>query len=67
MEWMNDIQMAASMQVDIGFMPQMEVKMIDKATDTEIKDPSQKWKSEITETEARRKLEIKMYPFKQVL
>ena len=67
MEWITDVQTAASMQVDIGFLPQMEIKLIAPTNeDLEKKVQGIKWTKEVSETEARQKLEIKMYPFKQV-
>ena len=67
MEWITDVQTAASMQVDIGFLPQMEIKLMAPTNeDLEKKVQGIKWTKEVSQTEARRKLEIKMYPFKQV-
>ena len=69
MEWINNVQTAASMQVDIGFLPQMEIEMVSssgKSADLKKTVQGIKWTKEISETLARRNLEVKMYPFKQV-
>lgn len=66
MEWINDIETAAAMQVDIGFLPQMEMNMVSKTNDLEKTVKGIKWTNEIPEFDVKRKIEIKMYPFKEV-
>lgn len=67
MEWITDVKTAASMQVDIGFLPQMEIKMVASSNQNLDKTvEGMTWTKEVPETEARRKLEVTMYPFKQV-
>lgn len=66
MEWINDIETAAAMQVDIGFLPQMEMNMVSKSNDLEKTVKGIKWTNEIPEFDVKRKIEIKMYPFKEV-
>lgn len=84
MEWLNGPLEGENMEVDIGFMPQMEVTItapsVPLTPDTQhMKDlevPNDdtmankvsniKWTKEITVAEARRNLEVKMYPFKEV-
>ncbi|CAG2244598.1 SEPN1 [Mytilus edulis] len=66
MEWINDIETAAAMQVDIGFLPQMEMNMVSTTTDLDKTLKAIKWTNEIPEFDVKRKIEIKMYPFKEV-
>ena len=84
MEWLNNPRDAQNMEVDIGYMPQMELKSTrpsvsalhagqdHRETQLQPTDDYEKsiedivWKKEISQAEARRKLEIKMYPFKKV-
>ncbi|VDI31112.1 selenoprotein N [Mytilus galloprovincialis] len=67
MEWINDIETAAAMQVDIGFLPQMEMNMVSTTTDLDKTLKAIKWTNEIPEFDVKRKIEIKMYPFKEEL
>lgn len=82
MEWLTGSQEAGNMEVDIGYMPQMELMSTtesvpafqdgDDRRDSYIpthQDESETnviWKEEISVAEAERLLEVEMYPFKQV-
>lgn len=83
MEWVTDSAEQDNMEVDIGFMPQMELRssrssihVFDEAgrqgyrlsaePDDEAVLSGITWQEEISVAEARRRLEVEMYPFKQV-
>ena len=84
MEWLNAPRDAQNMEVDIGYMPLMELKssrpsvnvIQDGEDQRDVRQKSMenydkfitdiKWTEEITASEAQRKIEIKMYPFKEV-
>ena len=86
MEWLNAPKDVNNMEVDIGYMPKMELKSTGASVlafdrgqdrrdrkiesagiDHEQAIQSIRWTEEITQEEARRKLEVAMYPFKEVM
>ncbi|KAK3093662.1 hypothetical protein FSP39_018598 [Pinctada imbricata] len=83
MEWLNGPQESENMEVDIGFLPQMEINITGPSVpyqagvqDTPIPGgrdkidkelSSIKWTKEITMHQAERNLEIHLYPFKKDL
>lgn len=82
MEWLTGSQEAGNMEVDIGYMPQMELLSttesvpafqdgVDRrdsyiSTHEDESETNVIWKEEISVAEAERLLEVEMYPFKQV-
>ena len=82
MEWLNGPTESENMEVDIGYMPLMQVNISAPSRiwrfpsdiespmdiDSSVLDIVQniKWSKEIEQEEAFRELEVKMYPFKQV-
>lgn len=81
MEWLNGPETDENMEVDIGFMPQMEIKITSPSKkvpkdnqDKELPENNNmaknvqniKWKKEISMYDAERALEIAFYPFKKV-
>lgn len=82
MEWLTGSQESGNMEVDIGYMPQMELlstteshpAVLDGVDHRDGYIPSRPnesktdviWKEEISVAEAERLLEVEMYPFKKV-
>ena len=82
MEWLNAPLSAENMEVDIGYMPQMELRATQSSTDppTEVgQDRSTvylehisqpevvvDWEVQISREEAMKRLEVQFYQFKQV-
>lgn len=82
LEWLNAPLSGENMEVDIGFMPQMELRVTrgsthpptepgqDRATvyveQNKQPEPDIEWNQEISQEEARRRLEVQLYPFKQI-
>lgn len=81
MEWLNGPETDENMEVDIGFIPQMEIQITSPSKkvpkDVQEKElpedknmaknvQNMKWKKEISMYDAERSLEIAFYPFKKV-
>lgn len=81
MEWLNGPETDENMEVDIGFIPQMEIQITSPSKkvpkDLQEKElpedknmvknvQNMKWKKEISMYDAERTLEIAFYPFKKV-
>lgn len=81
MEWLNGPETDENMEVDIGFIPQMEIQITSpsKKVPKDIQEKelpedknmaknvqNMKWKKEISMYDAERTLEIAFYPFKKV-
>lgn len=86
MEWLYGASEGSNMEVDIGYLPQMELQASGPSVPSFIQDeegnvidsrggegdPIQfvfeeiHWKSEISQEEAARRLELTLYPFKKV-
>ncbi|KAH9500951.1 hypothetical protein Btru_069301 [Bulinus truncatus] len=74
MEWLTDKNDPEVMEVDIGFMPYMEIKSIgcshksdaDLLEKNECENKTIVWQREISYEEAKDALDVKFFPFKQV-
>lgn len=82
MEWLNGPETDENMEVDIGFMPQMEIKISSPSKKVSKEDQGKelpedknmaktvqnmKWTKEISMYNAERNLEIAFYPFKKIV
>lgn len=82
MEWLNGPETDENMEVDIGFIPQMEIQITSpsKKVPKDIQEKelpedknmaknvqNMKWKKEISMYDAERSLEIAFYPFKKIV
>lgn len=81
MEWLNGPETGENMEVDIGFIPQMDITITSPSKKVSKEDQQKelpedknmaktiqnmKWTKEISMYDAERNLEIGFYPFKKV-